>query len=210
MAEFDFAQWAFPAVGVLLVTGLIVLASRDWRWIIAALGVQYVAVFVLVAGSWRLELAVVKLVAGWMTTAILGASQDMTQVDPEHVHPSGSVFRVFVGAMVALTVFSLVPEVGQLLAPYVETLTWGPLAGGLLLMGMGLALLGLNARPLRVILALLIFFSGFEVLYAMVERSTLVAGLLAIVNLALAMMGAYLHLVARLETGDDLPPEELS
>lgn len=209
MAEFNFVQWTMPAVGVLLVTGFVVLASRDWRWIIAALGVQYAAVFVLVAGTWRLELAVVKLVAGWMTTAILGASQDMTQVDPERAHPSGSVFRVFVGAMVALTVFSWVPEVEVLLAPYVTPLTWGPLAGGLLLMGMGLALLGLNARPLRVILALLVFFSGFEVLYAMVERSTLVAGLLAFVNLALAMMGAYLHLAVRLDIGDDRPREEL-
>ncbi|MCB9134886.1 MAG: hypothetical protein H6636_05645 [Anaerolineales bacterium] len=206
MVELDFARWAVPAVGVLLVTGLVVLASQDWRWIIAALGVQYAAVFVLVAGSWRLELAVVKLVAGWMATAILGASQDMTQIDPERAHPSGSVFRVLVGAMVGLTVFSLVPDVMALLAPYMDSVPWPELAGGLLLMGMGLALLGLNARPLRVILALLVLFSGFEVLYAVVEDSTLVAGLLALVNLALAMMGAYLHLVARLELPEEKRP----
>jgi hypothetical protein len=58
----------------------------------------------------------------------------------------------------------------------------------------------LNAHPLRVVLALLVFFSGFEILYAMVERSTLVAGLLALVNLALAMIGAYLQAAAKIGT----------
>ena len=74
------------------------------------------------------------------------------------------------------------------------------LAGGILLVEVGLVMLGLNARPLRVVLALLVLFSGFEILYAMVERSTLVAGLLALVNLVLALIGAYLHVAPHLET----------
>jgi len=102
-----------------------------------------------------------------------------------------------------LVVFSVVPEAGELLGEYLESVNLTQLAGGLLLIGMGLVMLGLNARPLRVVLGLLVLFSGFEILYAMVERSTLVAGLLALVNLALALIGAYLHVAA---TGS---PEEV-
>lgn len=199
MGELDFTAWSAPALGVLALAVWVVLASQDWRWTIAALGIQYAAVFVLVAGSWRLELAVVKLVAGWMATAILGASQDLTQTTPERERPSGVAFRLLIGAMVGLLVFSIVPEAVTVLSEYLDAIPVTQLAGGMLLLVMGLAMLGLNARPLRVVLALLVFFSGFEILYAMVERSTLVAGLLALVNLALAMMGAYLQAAARLD-----------
>ena len=199
MAEFNLASLSAPAAGVLLVSALLVLASRDWRWTIAALGVQYAAVFVLVAQSWRLELAVVKLVAGWMAVAILGGTQDVTYAEPERGRPSGIVFRVLTGGMVALVVFSSVPDVAVVLNDYVEGVNIPQLGGGLLLLGMGLAMLGLSATPLRVALALLIMFSGFEILYAIVENSTLVAGLLALVNLALASIGAYLHMVPNFE-----------
>jgi hypothetical protein len=198
VVEIDFARWAVLAIGVLLVSSLIVLASQDWRWTIAALGVQYAAVFVLVAGTWRLEMAVVKLVAGWMATAILGASQDISQLETERERPSGGLFRVLTGGMVGLAVFSLVPETVAILENYLEAVDLPQVAGGMLLIGMGLAMLGLNARPLRVVLALLVMFSGFEILYAIVERSTLVAGLLAMVNLALALIGAYLHVAPNL------------
>ncbi len=204
MAEFDFARGAVLAVGVLVASSLMVLASRDWRWTIAALGVQYAAVFILVAGTWRLELAVVKLVAGWMATAILGASQDAGQIEMERERPSSVLFRVLTGGLVALVVFSLMPETETILGGYLNAVNVSQvrtqLAGGMLLVGMGLVMLGLNARPLRVVLALLVLFSGFEILYAMVERSTLVAGLLALVNLVLALIGAYLHVAPHLET----------
>jgi MFS family permease len=199
VAEINLTVWGGPAVGVLLVTSLIVLASHDWRWTIAALGLQYTAVLVLVGGVWRLELAVVKLVAGWMATAILGASQDSTRTEREQGSPSGVLFRVLLGGMVALTVFSLAGDGAAILEGYLVSLDVILVAGGLLLMGMGLAVLGLTSQPLRVALALLVFFSGFEILYAIVEDSTLVAGLLAVVNLSLASIGAYLHAVPSLE-----------
>jgi hypothetical protein len=59
--------------------------------------------------------------------------------------------------------------------------------------------LGLTAQPLRVVLGLLTVLSGFEILYAAVESATLVAGLLAAVNLGLALVGAYLLVAPGLE-----------
>jgi hypothetical protein len=45
---------------------------------------------------------------------------------------------------------------------------------------------------LRVILALLSVLGGFEILYAALEGSILVAALLAVVNLGLGLVGAFL------------------
>jgi hypothetical protein len=57
---------------------------------------------------------------------------------------------------------------------------------------MGLLHLGLTNRPLRVIVGLVTVLAGFEVLYAALVQAALVTGLVAAVNLGLALVGAYL------------------
>ena len=64
--------------------------------------------------------------------------------------------------------------------------------GAIILIGMGLLQLGMSHQPLRVILGLFTVLSGFELLYAAVDRSVLVAGLISGVNLGLALVGAFL------------------
>ncbi len=59
-------------------------------------------------------------------------------------------------------------------------------------MGLGILQSGMTARPFRVSVGLLTVLAGFEILYAAVETSLLVAGLLAIINLGLALSGSYL------------------
>jgi hypothetical protein len=68
-------------------------------------------------------------------------------------------------------------------------------------MGVGLLHLGMTTRPFRVIIGLLTVLAGFEILYAAVESSVLVAGLLAAINLGLALLGSYFLSIAA--------PEEL-
>jgi hypothetical protein len=57
---------------------------------------------------------------------------------------------------------------------------------------MGLLHLGLTVHPLRITLGLLITLAGFEILYASLENSILVTGLLAVITLGLALTGSYL------------------
>jgi hypothetical protein len=52
--------------------------------------------------------------------------------------------------------------------------------------------LGLTSEPLNVIIGLLTMLTGFEILYAAVESSILVAGLLAGTTLGLGIVGSYL------------------
>ena len=66
------------------------------------------------------------------------------------------------------------------------------IAGSLILLGLGLLHLGITTQPFRVIIGLLTVLSGFETIYSALESSILVAAMLSIVNLGLAMVGAYI------------------
>lgn len=181
-------QLSLLAEVVLVITTLFLLLNQNWRWNIIALSVQYLAVFTLVALVWPVGLAAVKLVAGWMAGAVLGASQPPAELseDPQSGGP-GFLFRFMVAILVWVLVFTLAPVLIKWLALPPALVT-----GAILLIGMGLINLGMTTRPLRVLLGLLTTLSGFELLYAAVENSVLVAGLLAVVTLGLALVGAYL------------------
>ncbi len=187
---------ALVAVGLVLLTSLILLLSVDWRWSIIALAGQYLGVFLLTWLSWPLEMAVVKLVAGWMAGAVLGTTRLEARTAGQYSQTADNrLFRFLASSLVILLVFSISPQVSV----WVPDVTLAQVWGAMLLIGMGLLHLGLTTRPFRVVLALLTVLSGFEVLYAAVESSTLVAGMLAGINLALALVGAYVLVSPLLE-----------
>ena len=188
---FDFLRFALPAVILLSATSLTLLASHRWRWCLLALAVQYAGVFSLVALDWPLALAAVKLVAGWVAGLVLAITVHNSPevwVMEEHTQPGGALFRVLAAGLVAMVVASVASRMAEWMPGVKMEQVWG----GLILIGIGLLHLGLTAQPLRVVLGLLTVLSGFEILYAAVETATLVAGLLAAVNLGLALVGAYL------------------
>jgi hypothetical protein len=184
----DLTRLAFPAVILLGISSVTLFLSRSWRWRIGALAFQYLGVFVLISLSWPTDLVAVKLVIGWMAGAILGVSRiDLVQEDVTR-WPTERLYFVFVASVVFLTVATVVPNMVTWVPGVEINQAWG----GMLLIGMGLIHMGLAARGLRVIISLLTFLSGFEILYAVVESSTLVTGLLALVNLGVSIAGAYL------------------
>ena len=176
------------AVMVLAISTLLLLLSQNWRLSIVALAFQYLAVFLLTLLVWPLGLAAVKLVAGWMAGAVLGSSQPGAHLK-EDAPLRGSVFlyRFFIAMLVWIMVISLTLVVMRLM-PLPTTLVMG----AMLLIGMGLVQLGISTRPLRVLLGLLTTLAGFELIYAAVESSVLVTGMMAVVTLGLAFIGAYL------------------
>lgn len=182
---------ALPAAILVLLTSLILLIGRDWRLLLAALGVQYMGVLLLTALSWPIEIAVVKLVTGWMAAAVLDVALINTPLelhDEGEVPRPGVIFRIFAAALAGLVAFTW----GGNLVAFIPEIASAQAYGGLILILMGMLRLGLTARPLRVILGLLTVLAGFEVLYAALVNAALVIGLLAAVNLSLAMIGAYL------------------
>jgi hypothetical protein len=186
--------------GVILVslTSIYVLVSQDWRYCIAALAIQYVGVFLLVYASWPVEMAIVKIVAGWMACAILGIavySGPGIWKTPENSLKFGPVFRIMAAAIIALAVTSLVFSSESWFSMVSMPIRWG----SFILICIGLLQLSLSSHPLRVIMGLLTALTGFEILYAVIETSILVTGLLAGVNLGLALVGAYLLIAPTME-----------
>ena len=183
--------FAWSAVVLLVITSAGLLFVRDWRWNIILLAVQYLGMFVLMLQHWPVGMASVKVVAGWMSAAILGMTRSGLSdesSDGENIWPRGWLFRLFAALTVVLIVAVVTPGVDTIMADAGFPVT----NGGLLLIGMGLLHLGITARILRVAIGLMTVLSGFEIIYATVEGSILVAALLAVINLGLALVGSYL------------------
>lgn len=190
--------FAWIAVGVIVVTSTGLLLTRDWRWSIILLAAQYLGMFVLVLQHWPLGMAAVKVVAGWMSAAILGMTQSgLSTADPpgEEAWPRGQPFRLFAAGIVWLIVVVITPGVDTIMADAGFAVT----SASLLLIGMGLLQLGITSRILRVTIGLMTVLSGFEILYSAVEGSVLVAALLAVINLGLALVGSYLLIASNVK-----------
>jgi hypothetical protein len=182
---------AWIAVAVIFVTATGLLLARDWRWSILLLAVQFLGMFVLTLQHWSLGMASVKVVAGWMSAAVLGMTRSgLTNEDSDEAHagPRGRLFRLFIAMIVLLLVIVITPAVDTIMADASFPVT----SGSLLLIGLGLLHLGMSSRILRVTMGLITVLAGFETLYSSVEESVLVAALLAAINLGLALVGAYL------------------
>jgi hypothetical protein len=171
-----------------LATSISLLLQRDWRWGIGLLAAQYLSIFWLVQTHWPISMAAAKLVTGWMACAILGIAQlnrDHAQ-ESEASWPQGRLFRLFTAGIILPATYALSLRASSWLGLTLP-IAWG----SLLLIGMGLLQLGISTQPFRVIFGLLTVLAGFEILYSAVESSTLVAALLSVVNLGLALTGAY-------------------
>lgn len=181
---------AWIAVFILFITAVGLLIVRDWRWSIILLAVQYFGMFILILQHWPLGMASVKLVAGWMSAAILGMTRSglPDALDNDGIWPRGRLFRIFMAGMVVMIVAAVTPGVDTVMADAGYAVT----AASLLLIGIGLLNLGVTSYILSVVIGLMTVLSGFEILYSAVEGSVLVAGLLAVINLGLALVGAYL------------------
>ena len=190
----NFETFALPAVIVVYLAASILLISSDWRLSISALAIQYAGIVILVGLSWPLEKAVVKLVAGWMAGAVLGLAlislpgRDRTE---PRLPLSSVLFRLLGAAMVGFIAYSW----GPIITTWMPEVALEQAYGGVVLLALGLFHLGLTSQPLRVVLGLLTVLGGFEILYAAVESSALVTGLLASVSLGLALVGAYLLII---------------
>lgn len=191
------------ATALVVVTSIVLIISVDWRLSVVGLAVQYLGVFALVAMGWPISLALVKLVAGWMAGAVLGMAlsgmpphlainllSEGIRVDQSKPlrNRSGQLFRLFAIAMIGILIFGGSPAIVK----FIPTVKLVQAIGASFLFGMGIIHLSLTAQPLRVILGILTALSGFEVIYSCVETATLLTGLLAGVNLGVALVGAYL------------------
>ena len=99
--------------GLIFITGTAILVLSSRRWMTGILALQYIGVFFLVSVSWPLEIAVVKLVAGWMSAAVLflsysSLSAPVLSFEQDPSLP-GIYFKALTGLLIGISVYSLVP-----------------------------------------------------------------------------------------------------
>jgi hypothetical protein len=188
-------NWVTLVLAIATSTGL--LLSRDWRWSLGLLAAQYLSVFWMIQTHWPVTMAAAKLVTGWMACAVLGIAQlnAVRNEDTGTTWPQGRLFRLFAAGMVIVGTFAVSLRVTGWLGLGLSV-AWG----SLLLIGLGLLHLGVTTESFQVVIGLLTVLAGFEILYAAVESSILVTALLAVVNLGLALAGAFFLNNAQEET----------
>jgi len=179
------------------LTALFALLETDPRFRLVAIAIQYAVLFWVVSTSLSLGLALVKLIVGWTAIALLGASLwNASRIRPASFSWSQQVFRLLSGGMIIGLSFSFSSSPS----------TWLPvemlyLRSGITLAGCGLLMNGFSRHPSMAILGLLEVLSGFELIYAFLVDSVLMTGMLALVTLGLAGIGAYLTFLNSLPEG---------
>ncbi len=182
---------AVIAVLILVITTTVLLMFNQWRWMSIALAFQVFSVFWLTTLSWSIPESIVKLIGGWITIAIVSSTHPdiALESDKENIS-SGFGFRFLIAGMIWLLSFSISPVIQSLIQARIEII-WG----GMLLFASGLLQVGLAKNYIRTIIGLITFISGFEVMYASIESSVLVSGLLVFITIGLSWLTIYFNSV---------------
>lgn len=205
------SSW-IPQLATVLVTftALSLLITVQWRISILLLVLQYGGVFLLTRQAWPAAMAAAQLIAGWIACLVLaltlaGLSPAARAYEEYHSDSQAAettfplkpsrLFFVLAAILVAVIIYSRLPDIRQWFPGLTPTAAWG----GLILIALGILRLGYVDRAFSTFLGLLTMLSGFDVLYAFVQSSLLLTGLLAGIHLSLALAGAYLLVAARPE-----------
>lgn len=206
---FDFLRGG-PAAYLVMLTAALILISRDWRWSLLFLVTQYLLVGFLFADVLAPHLAFVKVIVGLFICLILYITarqvnwgrlpEDVTfeeavQIRKERfvrlgtlILPTDTPFRVFLALIVCLAVWALAQSTDNLLPVVPDHLQIAVFA----LAGLGLVTFSLTSEPLMSGLGLLTFITGAELFYSALEQSVAMLGLLAMANLTVVLVVAYL------------------
>ena len=185
--NFDFLVLQPIALMLALGAAIALLLTSNWRFFLLVLAVQYLGVFLLVAVHWNVGLAAVKVVVGWMTVAILGSSDSGEEFQlPFSASKTGMIFRFITITIVGVLVYVFSSGFSAWLG-----IDESVALSGLLLSVGGILQIGFSGSVLRRIVGILSVLSGFEVIFAPLSDSVLLAGLIAIVHLGIGLAETY-------------------
>lgn len=174
---------------ILSITTLFITDSA--RIVLVFLGVLYLCSFLLLLQVWPLGLAAVHLLAGLLTVIIINTfcSKLTWQANPPRI-ALDILMVVFVGVIT----FAFAP---QLASYFTESSQY--LIIGFFLFIIGLLQAGTSQDVFRILVSLLIFSLGFQIIYAPLEGSALVTALIALIQIVLAFVGSRLVIKNREE-----------
>jgi hypothetical protein len=200
------------AVIIVLFAALIVVIVPDGRLALLALAGHYFAAALLFVDVLDLRLALVKLLTGWTVCLMLFVTgwqvnwhrppADLTPEELAHWQPPPSirvgrwrlprlVLPVILAALTLVVVWLLAQRPAFYLPAVPETLAYLNLAI-MALIALGLLRMALTDQPLLAGMGALLFLTGFELFYSLLDQTIATLALLAVVNLAVALAVGYL------------------
>ena len=183
----DFALLEPYAILGALASAMLLLLTQKWRLFLFAIALQYMAAFLLVGLVWEPGLAAVKVVVGWMTVAVIGAVKPVQGIQfMYNASKMGVLFRFIAVIIAGLTVFMVTPLTSEWIA--IQQRIIFP---GLMLIVSGLLQLGLTGQIVRRFVGVLSVMAGFEIIFASLSSSVLLAGLLGMIHLGIGLAVSY-------------------
>ena len=203
-----------PAAMGVVITALLLIILRDWRWSLMALTVQYLLSGWLLTQVFEPDIApaiaAIKIMS-WMIICLvfyLTARQvrwgsprqeseetaDPVVVDPPNIKigrrvlPTGQLFRLLIGLMTTIVILYTVNRGNVALPELPAHINRAAIS----LMAMGLLALGLTEEPLTAGMGLLTSMGGFALFYHSLEQGITVIGFLIGVDFLIATVSAYL------------------
>ncbi|MHC1771970.1 MAG: hypothetical protein AB9907_09585 [Flexilinea sp.] len=180
-------------VGLVIITisALVILVNKDLnerRFSLFAYICQYVGAVLLLVRIFSLQILFVVFITGLTGGAIIGTDQVEIRGSIHRLSITPSfLFRSLFGFILWVLIFSIEPRVAVWL-PVPDSI----LFASLWMVGMGIAEISLDNDYFSVITGLLSIFFGFELIYMLLEDSSLVFGFLTAINLMIALAGAFI------------------
>lgn len=193
-----------PAMAGMILTGLTIFLTSDWRLSLTALLVQYILIGLALTRFIQVEVAILKILVGVLAVSILylTARRIQQEEDPQATTdgeirflglqvgwaagPLGLPLRLLALLLVALGLILFFNTYSLVVVSADVTFVafW--------LGGMGLLGLVVSGDPLRVAPALLTILGGFDLIYASLEPSLTIAGFMGTLILMAALAFSYL------------------
>ena len=168
---------------------VLVLVARDWRWETFGLSAIYLIGFALIVQIWPFTLAAVKLMAGLMSIALLSTVKINMAEQVEKDDSLSS--RIFVFLLACLTWIIVSATVNDLNA--ILPISYTNLYTGMIIICAGLLKVSLNQEIFDIVIGLLMFLVGFDIIYSSLEGSALVTGFYSLIILLICILGSYLE-----------------
>jgi hypothetical protein len=206
---FDFLR-GYPAAYVVLITAALILIVRNWHVTLLVLTIQYLVVGLLFADVLLPHLAFIKVIVGLFICLILYFTarqvswgqlpEDTTEEEAfllqqerfvrfgHYMLPTSTPFRFFLALMVAFAVWAVSQQPSYYLPAVPDYFTLAVFA----LISLGLVATSLTSEPLQAGVGLLTFLIGFELFYSALEQSIAMMAVLAIANVSVVLVIAYL------------------
>lgn len=179
---------AFLIILSIILSGAI-LVLEDRRYRLAVLAVIELIGFILIVQIWPIALALVKLISGWMGIALLTFAFIPGDIKKESNEPIPSkIFRLMLGVFGWIIVLTSIQGLNEWLP-----ISYTNLFIGLIFFIIGMISLSLGLKTFDIILSLLVFLQGFDIIYSSLEGSALVTAMFAVIIISICLTGSFLE-----------------